>query len=56
MATAARQGGIPCHAVVGADALSDFDKRLLDLGIVLEAGDERALERAGERLGRSLAG
>ena len=51
VATRARQAGIACHAVVGRDALDDFGERVIDLGLVIEAGDERALEAAGRRLG-----
>jgi glycerate kinase len=50
VATRARQGGVACHAVVGADAMDGFRERILDLGVVIEAGDERALEAAGRRL------
>jgi glycerate 2-kinase len=49
-ATRARQGGVACHAVVGANALDDFRARVLDFGLIIEAGDEDALEAAGRRL------
>jgi glycerate kinase len=50
VATRARQGGVACHAVVGQNDLDPFRARVLDFGLVLEAGDEGALERAGRRL------
>jgi glycerate kinase len=53
-ATRARQAGVPCHAIVGQDALDRFCKRILDLQVVLEAGTREALEAAGEELGRRL--
>jgi glycerate kinase len=50
IATRARQAGVPCHAVVGDDALDPFAKRTLDLQYVL-TGD---LEAAGARLAANL--
>jgi glycerate kinase len=50
VATRARQGGVACHAVVGANELDPFRARVLDFGLILEAGDEAALEDAGRRL------
>ena len=50
VATRARQGGVACHAVVGRNELDPFRARVLDFGLVLEAGDEPALEAAGRRL------
>ncbi len=50
IATRARQIGVPAHAVVGTNAMSRFDARILDLQAIIEAGDEAALERAGARL------
>lgn len=50
LATRARQGGIPCAAVTGANALPAFEQRILDLQVVLEAGDLAALEAAGREL------
>ncbi len=49
-----RQAGVPCHAVCGANALSLFDQRILDLQHVLEAGTLAELERAGELLAARL--
>lgn len=55
VAVRARQAGVPCHAVVGVDALDRFGKRILDLQHVLVAGPAPdGLEAAGERLGRLL--
>jgi glycerate kinase len=50
VATRARQGGVACHAVVGKNELDPFRARVLDFGLVIEAGDERALEAAGRQL------
>ena len=55
IATRARQRGVPAHAIVGSCALERFDARILDLQEILEAGDERALERAGETLAGVIA-
>jgi glycerate kinase len=55
IATRARQIGVPAHAIVGEDALSRFDARILDLQAILEAGDEPALEAAGARLAALVA-
>ncbi|HEY0633352.1 MAG TPA: glycerate kinase [Thermoleophilaceae bacterium] len=50
VATRARQGGVACHAVVGKNDLDPFRARVLDFGVVIEAGDEAALEAAGRQL------
>jgi glycerate kinase len=50
IATRARQGGVPAYAVSGHDGFSAFDARMLDLQLVLEARDARALAAAGRRL------
>ena len=50
VATRCRQSGVWCHAVVGRDELDRFGKRVLDLASVREAGDPRALRRAGREL------
>ena len=50
VATRARQGGVACHAVVGKHELDPFRARVLDFGLVIEAGDEPALEAAGRQL------
>jgi len=50
VATRCRQAGVWCHAVVGRDELDMFGRRVLDLASVTEAGDPRALRRAGREL------
>ncbi len=50
IATRARQAGVPAYAVTGENALSPFDARILDLQVILQARDTRALRRAGEKL------
>jgi glycerate kinase len=50
LATRARQAGVPAYAIAGKNALSRFDARILDLQVILEAHDTRALRRAGERM------
>jgi glycerate kinase len=50
IATRARQAGVPAYAVAGENALSRFDARILDLQVILEARDTRALRRAGQKL------
>jgi hypothetical protein len=50
IATRARQAGVPAYAVTGRNALSLFDARILDLQVVVEARDTRALRKAGEKL------
>ncbi len=54
IATRARQAGVPAYAVTARDRLSAFDARMLDLQLVLEARDPRALARAGRRLASVL--
>ena len=54
VATRARQSGVPCYAIVGEDALDAFDKRILDLDIVLEAVSAGELEQAGAALAALL--
>jgi glycerate kinase len=53
--TRTRQAGVPCHAIVGTDALDGFGKRIIDLQMVQEATNLEELEAAGERLGEALA-
>jgi glycerate 2-kinase len=50
VATRCRQGGVACHAVVGADALEPFKARILDLASVTEAGTPDELRAAGRAL------
>ncbi len=54
IATRARQAGVPCHAVVGRDALDPFAKRILDLQHVLQAEGPAQLQAAGGRLAAQL--
>jgi glycerate kinase len=54
IATRARQAGVPCHAIVGENAIDRFSARILDLQVILEAGTPEALEAAGARLGAML--
>jgi glycerate kinase len=50
LATRARQSGVPAYAVTAANGLQLFDARILDLQVILEASNTRALRRAGEKL------
>jgi glycerate kinase len=50
VATRCRQAGVWCHAVVGQNELDLFGTRVLDLASVHEAGDPRAMRRAGRSL------
>jgi glycerate kinase len=50
VATRARQTGVPCYAVAASVGLDLFEARVLDLQVVLEAREERALIAAGKRL------
>jgi glycerate 2-kinase len=54
IATRARQGGVPCGAVVGQAGLDPLETRILDLQVVLEATDLAAMEAAGEALARRM--
>jgi glycerate 2-kinase len=54
VATRARQSGVPCHAVVGSNALDLFDLRILDLQLVFEASTLAELEAAGAELGAAI--
>ncbi|MBJ7470883.1 MAG: glycerate kinase [Solirubrobacteraceae bacterium] len=50
LATRARQGGVPCHAVVGSTTLSAFDARIIDLMEIIEAPTRQDLVAAGRYL------
>lgn len=50
LATRARQGGVPCHAVVGQAAIDAFDARIIDLMEIIEATTREELVAAGRRL------
>jgi glycerate kinase len=54
VATRARQGGVPCYAIVAHDELDAFDKRILDIEAVLESTTAAQLERAGRELAAML--
>ncbi len=54
VATRARQGGVPCHAIVGRRELDSFGVRVLDLQAVFEAGTPRQLSAAAQRLAEVL--
>lgn len=54
VATRARQSGVPCHAVVGSNALERFDTRILDLQLILEATTLTELHEAGAELGATI--
>ncbi len=50
IATRARQAGVPCHAIVGEDAIDRFDARILDLQAILVASTVAEIEAAGAAL------
>jgi glycerate kinase len=50
IAVRARQAGVPCHAIVGEDALGRFGARMLDLQRVTEARTLAAVEAAAAGL------
>jgi glycerate kinase len=50
IATRARQGGVPAYALTAENALDEFDARILDLQVILEASGTRALVAAGRKL------
>ena len=54
VATRARQGGVPCHAVCGQNAMSAFDARILDLQRIVAAPTLADLEDAGAFLAANL--
>jgi glycerate kinase len=54
VATRARQGGVPCHAIVGQRDLDRFGARILDLQAVLEASTLRAVTAAARKLGEMI--
>lgn len=54
IATRARQSGVPCHAIVGVDAIERFDARILDLQAIVRARTIPELEDAGEALASFL--
>ena len=50
VAVRCRQAGVACHAIVGEDALDDFNLRVLALDGLDEAGTTRELRAAGRAL------
>jgi glycerate kinase len=54
IAVRARQAGVPCHAIVGTNAIAPLDARILDLQAILAGVTRDELQTAGERLARSL--
>jgi glycerate kinase len=50
IATRARQAGVPCHAVVGENAIDRFDARILDLQGIEVAATLDEIEAAGTAL------
>ena len=61
VATRCRQGGVPCYAVVGIDALDAFGKRLMNIEVEAAArgsasADSTDLERASRRIAKRLQG
>jgi len=54
LAVRARQAGVPCHAVVGANALDLFATRILDLQRIVLAADAAGLEAAAGALAEVL--
>lgn len=55
IATRARQGGVPCHAIVGRRELDAFGARVLDIATIREAGTPAQLEAAGRALAELVA-
>jgi glycerate kinase len=56
IATRARQAGVPAYGVTGANELDAFDARMLDLQMILQASDARALQAAGGKLAALIGG
>lgn len=54
VATRARQAGVPCHAVVGENAITRFDARILDLQGIAVGATLAEIEAAGEALAALL--
>jgi glycerate kinase len=54
IATRARQAGVPCHAVVGENAIERFDARILDLQGIVVASSVEQIEAAGAALAAFL--
>jgi glycerate kinase len=61
VATRCRQGGVPCYAVVGVDALDAFERRLMNVEVEAATrggriGSAEDVERAAARVARRLRG
>ncbi len=54
VSTRARQGGVPCHAIVGTRELDSFGVRVLDLQAVFEASTPSQISAAARRLAEVL--
>jgi len=54
IATRARQGGVPAYAVTAENHLDRFDARILDLQVIFQARDTRALVAAGRKLAQLI--
>ncbi len=54
IATRARQAGVPAYVVARESILQPFDARILDLQVILQAADVRALTAAGRKLAALL--
>jgi len=50
IATRARQSGVPCHAIVGANLADRFEARILDLQAIREATTVDDVEAAAQEL------
>jgi hypothetical protein len=50
IATRARQSGVPAYGITAKNELEAFDARILDLQVILEARNTRALRKAGSKL------
>jgi len=50
LATRARQAGVPCYAIARETRLTAFDRRIMDLQLVLEARTPNALLKASKQL------
>lgn len=54
IAVRARQAGVPCHAIVGQNAIDPFGVRILDLQVIAEASTREQIAAAAEDLGARL--
>jgi glycerate kinase len=61
VATRSRQGGVPCYAVVGADTLDAFERRIMNLEVEAAArpgaiARDDDVERAASRIAKRVSG